>query len=182
VAPDRITGVKRDFIMKLRIGIFAILMSLATQAFAGKTVVLDLQRAIAATDYAKNEAAALQKKPEFVKLRAELESHSAELQSLEEKAKNEGLTWSNEQRIEHNKQREYVVADFQLARQKLQKEQETVMQQVFAEAQKHVADVIENLVKAEDIDLILRADAVWHGEPEVDITSKFVAELNKVLK
>lgn len=168
--------------MKLRIGILAILMSLATQAFAGKTVVLDLQRAISATDYAKNQMAALQKKPEFVKLRAELESHRAELQSLEEKAKKDSPTWGNEQRIEYNKQREYVVADFQLAGQKLQKEQEQLMQGVFAEAQKHVADVIEKLVKAEEIDMIIRSDAIWHAEAEVDITSKVVAELNKVLK
>lgn len=151
----------------------------AHAASAGKVVVFDIQQAIMGTDYAKSVQQKLREKPEYAKLIAEIEASQAELKDLDKEATSKGLTWSPEQKEENKKKMGYLQADLQLAIKKIQKENEGAMQGLFSEAESKLKVVIDQLVKSEGIDMILRKEAAVFASPAVDITPKLISELNK---
>ncbi|WP_096087296.1 OmpH family outer membrane protein [Agaribacterium haliotis] len=157
----------------------AALLFIAPLSFAGKVVVFDPQQAIMQTDAAKKRMQDLQKKPEYSKMVAEAEGLKADLEALAKEAESKGLTWSDEQKLEHRKQIEFVQADFQLVVQKIQKENDDLLKGLLAQGQQQLPGILEALVKAEDIDIILRKDTTIVSMPAADITGKVIAELNK---
>jgi len=155
-------------------------LALSPFAMAEKVVLLDAQQAILATDKAKMRSDELKKRPEYAKMIAEAESLKAELARLNEKAQSEGLTWSEADQAEFRKTVQGVQTDFQFVVQKIQKENEGLVQQLLAEGQGDVGAVIEQIVKADAIDLILRREAAIFALPSTDITPKVTAALNKL--
>ncbi|WP_370981530.1 OmpH family outer membrane protein [Agaribacterium sp. ZY112] len=156
-----------------------LLLIVAPLSFAGKVVVFDPQQAIMQTDSAKQAMQALQQKPEYAKLIAEAEGLKADLEALAEEVEKKGLTWSDEQKAEHRKQIEFVQADFQLVVQRIQKENDDLLKGLLQGGQQQLPAILEALVKAEDIDIILRKDTTIVSMPAADITGKVIAELNK---
>ena len=156
------------------------LLTLSAFSFAGKIVVFDPQQAIMQTDSAKNKMQELQKRPEYAKLIAEAEGLKADLEALSKEAESKGLTWSEDQRAEHRKSVEFVQADFQLVVQKIQKENDALLKGLLAQGQAALPAILEAIVKAEDIDIILRKEVTIVSMPAADITSKVISELNKV--
>ncbi len=166
--------------MKLTKVMFAIaVFAIGQVAFAGKVVIFDAQQAIMQTSMAKQRMEALQKNPEYAKLRAELDGYQADLSALAKEAESKGLTWSAEQQAEHRKKVEFIQADRQLVIQKLQKENDDLVKGLLEEGQKMIPAVLEQLVKSDEIDVILRKEATFFASPAVDITAKVIAELNK---
>ncbi|MFT7558473.1 MAG: outer membrane protein [Flavobacteriales bacterium] len=169
--------------MKLKFTLFAVLFAFASQsAFAGKTVVFNYRVAITNTDSAKGQLQALQAKPEIAKMVADFEGHNADLEGLSKERDSKGLTWSPEQQAEFRKKAEFIQADLQLLQKKIQKEQETVFQKIEQQGGKHLNAILEQIMKSDDIDLILPAESVLRANTSIDITAKVVAELNKALK
>ncbi len=166
--------------MKITKLIFAVVAIAAAQcAFAGKVVVFDAQQAILQTDTAKKRMEALKQKPEYAKLVAEAEGLKADLEAAAKEAESKGLTWSPEQQAEHRRNIEFIQADFQLVVQKIQKENDDLVKGLLANGQQQIPVVLDRIVKAEDIDIILRKEATFVAMPAADITPKVIAELNK---
>ncbi|HEY7884407.1 MAG TPA: OmpH family outer membrane protein [Cellvibrionaceae bacterium] len=157
----------------------ASLLVLSGFAVAEKIAVLDMQSAMMGTDVAKQRIEALQKNPEFVALRARLESLVADITALQQTAEKDGMTWSEEQLAEHRKKIEYLRADYELAGNKLQSEQQQVLQRVQQQLSPKIAPVLDQLIKDEKIGLIINAQSVFHASGEYDITAKVAEGLNK---
>lgn len=150
----------------------------------GKIAVLDLQRAILSTDKARSGLKALQANAEYAKLQAKDESLVSDLQAMQKKANDKGMTWSDEKKLEHNKQAEYKQADLKLVRQKLQKEQTIVVQKVTREMIGKAQKAAQEVIKAGGYGLVLNSAAnlqvVQFADTSFDITSKVTDKLNKM--
>jgi len=155
-------------------------LAFAQAAFAGKVVVFDAQQAILQTNKAQARMQALQKESEYASLVAEAEGLKSELETLAKTAESKGLTWSAEQQAEHRKKVQTVQGDFQFVVQKIQKENDDLVKTLLAEGQQDIPVILEQIVKAEDIDMILRKEATYVALPAADITAKVIAELNKL--
>ncbi|SMF43572.1 periplasmic chaperone for outer membrane proteins Skp [Alteromonadaceae bacterium Bs31] len=158
------------------------LVAFANMAFAGKIAVLNHEVAMMNTDRAKQASADLQAQPDYVKLMNQAENLRADLEALVKEANTKGMTWSEEQKAEHNKKRGYIQADMELTVKKLQAEQKPLVQALGVELQKKIPAILQKIMKEEGIDIILRPDVAYLADPKIDITDKVTAELNKSLK
>lgn len=155
---------------------------LATSALAmaqEKVVVLDMQAAMMGTELAQKTVEGLQKDAEFTALRAKLEGLVADINALQDKAEKESMTWSEEQVSDHRKRVEYLHADYELATKKLQSEQQQVLQRVQQQLSPRIPPALEQLVKDQNIGLIINAQSVFHATAEYDITDDLIKQLNK---
>ena len=162
--------------------IIALLFVLAENTFAGKVVVFDLRKALFQTDDAKQRLAALEQSPEYAKLVAQTEGLRADLAILAKEEENKGLTWSAAQKSEHAKKAEDVRTQYRNSLKKVQDQQESLQRELLETGQAGIRTVLDQMVKAEDIDLILRAEVAFLAGPESDITPAVIAELNKLAK
>ena len=158
----------------------AALLVLSVNVFAGKIAVLDAQRSLSQTQVAKDKIAALRAKPEFTKMMAEAEGLRADISVLEKEVQTKGVTWTAEERADHRKSLEYRGAEYKLAMQKLQAEQNAVGQAIMTELQPKLEKVLTDYMAKEDIDVVLRREAVFLAQPVVDITDAITAELDNV--
>ena len=168
--------------MNILKNLFVSVLLLTTSAVAlaqEKVVVLDMQAAMMGTNVAKQTMENLQKDSEFTALRAKLESLVADINALQDKAEKESMTWSEQQTADHRKKVEYLRADYELATKKLQAEQQQVLQRVQQQLSPKIAPALEQLVKDQNIGLIINAQSVFHATAEYDITDDLVEQLNK---
>ena len=82
----------------------------------------------------------------------------------------------------HQKKMEYVKADAELARRKIQAEQKQLQQQIMQELGPKAQEALQEVVKEEGITILLRADAVMVAGPESNLTAKVADRLNKKTK
>ena len=95
-----------------------------------KIAVIDMQQAMFASQYAQDVAKDASESADFVALRAKAESSAADLQTMAKEAETKRLTWSTEEAAEHQKKMSYAKADYDLAVQKIQGEQQQLQQKI----------------------------------------------------
>ncbi|MGQ9426082.1 OmpH family outer membrane protein [Gilvimarinus sp. F26214L] len=166
---------------KLTIALFATaMMACSGIALAeGKVAVFNLQAAILNTDTAQKQIKDYEAKAAYADLKANYDSLRSELQKLDEQAKKNGATWSDEQKNDHRKQMEYKRADLELVAKKLQSENQALVQQILATQAQKAREVVQDIIKSEGIGLVLNAEAVTYADSSYDITSKITDRLNK---
>lgn len=147
-----------------------------------KIAVVDLGKAIFMADVAKKRVDELKAKSEYASLQAKYDSTAADMQALAKDAESKSMTWSREQQADYKKKIEYLRADLQLTAQKLDSEIKTLQNGILQELQPKALEALQELVKAEKIDLLLRSDSVLRAEPDLDITAKLTERLNKKTK
>jgi len=118
----------------MRLVIIVLCSALASLALSeDKIAVIDMQQAMFASNYAQNMAKEASESADFVALRAKAESSAADLQSMAKEAETKRLTWSTEEAAEHQKKMSYTKADYDLAVQKIQGEQQQLQQKIMQE-------------------------------------------------
>lgn len=145
----------------------------------GKIAVFNLQGAILNTDAAQKRIKEFESKAAYADLKANFEQIQSELQNLNEEAKVNGATWSDERKTEHRKQMEYKRADLELVAKKLQSENQALVQQILQENAQRARGIIQDIIKSEGIGLVLNAEAVTYADSSYDITAKITNRLNK---
>lgn len=159
----------------------AALVALSTASFAaGKVVTFDPQMAVLSTKQAQQADAELNKKAEYSSMLAQFQSLQADLKSLEEEETNNGMTWSKDQRAEHRGKMEFKLADLKLLGQKLKSMQNNARARLVQNLMPKVEQVLEDIVKDEDIDMVLNSQAVIWAKPSTDITADVTKKLNKL--
>ena len=159
------------------------LFSVGAQAAEGtKVAVVDLTRAIFATEVAKARVKQLGSGSDYASLQAKYESITADIKALQEDAEVKSATWSNEQAAEYKKKVEYLLADRELAARKIQTEQKALQGSIVNELQPKAGQAIKELMEEGKIDLLMNAEAVIFAKPEMDITAKLTDRLNKMTK
>jgi outer membrane protein len=143
--------------------------------FNSAQAIFNSNAALAIAEKAKTNA-------DFVALKAKFESSVADFNSLAKEAETKRLTWSQEQAQSHQKKMEYVKADAELARQKIQAENKQLEQQIMQELGPLVQEALQAVVKEEGVTILLRSEAVMIFSAESDITAKVADRLNKMTK
>ena len=165
----------------MRLVIVVICSALASLAFSeDKIAVIDMQQAMFASNYAQNMAKEASESADFVALRAKAESSAADLQSMAKEAETKRLTWSTEEAAEHQKKMSYTKADYDLAVQKIQGEQQQLQQKIMQELTPQFQEALSEVAKGEGITLLLRRESVIIADPKNDLTAKVVDKLNQI--
>ncbi len=163
---------------KVSIALAALMFSSVAMA-EGKVVVFNMQAAIIQTDAAKKSLQALDADADFSQMKAKFEALRSDLMNLDKDAKTNGMTWSNEQKIEHRKKVEYKSADLKLAAEKLKKERNAVVQKIMQELGGKAKTALNEVVTAEGLGLVLDSSIAYWANADHDITAKVTAKLNK---
>ena len=165
----------------MRLVIIVLCSALASLAFSeDKIAVIDMQQAMFASNYAQNMAKEASESADFVALRAKAESSAADLQSMAKEAETKRLTWSTEEAAEHQKKMSYTKADYDLAVQKIQGEQQQLQQKIMQELTPQFQEALGEVAKSEGITLLLRRESVIIADPKNDLTAKVVDKLNQI--
>ena len=160
------------------VGIFGTL-SVAVSA-QEKLAVIDIQSAMFASDYAQNSVKTSLESADFVALKAKAEGSAADLQAMAKEAEIKRLGWSAEQSAEHQKKMSYSKADYDLAVQKIQGEQQQLQQKIMQELSPTFQQALSEVVAEEKVTVLLRAESVIIANPESNLTAKVVDRLNKL--
>ncbi len=165
----------------MRLVVFVLCSSLTSLAFSeDKIAVIDMQQAMFASNYAQNVAKEASESADFVALRAKAESSASDLQAMAKEAETKRLTWSTEQAAEHQKKMSYTKADYDLAVQKIQGEQQQLQQKIMQELTPQFQEALSEVAKSEGITLLLRRESVIIADPKNDLTAKVVDKLNQI--
>ena len=165
----------------MRLVIIVLCNALASLALSeDKIAVIDMQQAMFASNYAQNMAKEASESADFVALRAKAESSAADLQSMAKEAETKRLTWSTEEAAEHQKKMSYTKADYDLAVQKIQGEQQQLQQKIMQELTPQFHEALSEVAKGEGITLLLRRESVIIADPKNDLTAKVVDKLNQI--
>ena len=165
----------------MRLVIIVLCSALASLALSeDKIAVIDMQQAMFASNYAQNMAKEASESADFVALRAKAESSAADLQSMAKEAETKRLTWSAEEAAEHQKKMSYTKADYDLAVQKIQGEQQQLQQKIMQELTPQFQEALSEVAKGEGITLLLRRESVIIADPKNDLTAKVVDKLNQI--
>lgn len=146
---------------------------------ATKVVVLDLRAAIMMSDAAKEKMKALESQKEYAEVQKKAESLRQQLLKKQEELQKEGATWNADKRNNHLKDMDFMRKDFELAAQKLRAEQERVMRELMQEMESRVKQVLEQIIKEQQIGMVVDKNATLFSERSMDITEQVVAQLNK---
>lgn len=163
---------------KVALGLMLLLGSNLALA-EGKVVVLDLQAAVLSTDSAQQRLKALEKNEEYAALRTRFESLTADLQSFQEDAQKNAMTWSEEKKQEKQKEAQELRQEYERVAQTLQGERQRIMQAVMQQMGGNTQKVLAELIEAENIGLVLNSESAFHATDEYDITPEVTELLNK---
>lgn len=147
-----------------------------------KLAVLDMARAIFSSELAQKRLKDAEASADFVALKAKYESAAADLKAMAQEAESKRMTWSQEQLAEHKKKMEYSQADAELAMRKIQAESQGLQQSVLQELGPKAREALQEVVQAEGVTVLLKADSVIMFRPEADLTAKVTEKLNSKTK
>jgi outer membrane protein len=167
--------------LKAFVFLFVVSGSLSTAAFAeDKIAVLDIQRAMLASNFAQNKIKTFQESSDIVALNAKLEGSAADLNAMAEEAQAKSMTWSSEEAADHQKKMAYARADYDLAVKKLQGESQQLEKEIPQELGQQLQEAMNQVVKEEGITVLLRRESVLIANPKNQITAKVVDRLNQL--
>lgn len=146
---------------------------------AGKVVVIDLQRAVLSTAAAKEQLKAMESEKEFSENRKKAENLQKEMDRRSAEAQKDGATWSNEQQMNYRRDMEMMQKEMQLVVQKLQSEKQAVFNRISKDMEGKLKKVLEQLIKEDNISLLLDKGAAHFARPDFDVTEKVTQRLNE---
>lgn len=162
--------------------VFAVLVLSAMPVLAwanGKVVALDVRAAVMSTSVAKAKFDKLQKSAEFTAAKVKAEALQADMKALQASFQKDGMTWSEEKRAESEKKMQSLGAELQFHGQKLQAEQQAIMQEVMQEMSPKLDAAIKQIIESDNVALVIDASALIAAKPEANITAKVTELLNK---
>jgi len=150
---------------------------LSAQAHAGKIVALDVQRALLSSDAAGEFRKQLQQ--EFSDDEKQLVDLEKQARALQEKLQKSAGLSSDEEMKQLQLQFQKAFGEYQKRGQELQQQRAQREQTFVGEMKPRLDEVIQALIKEQDIDLIVNKQAAIYVEPALDITQSVVEQLNK---
>lgn len=151
---------------------------LSTSAFGEiKVAVVNVQKAILDSENAQKLLKQIQ--DEFKVEQDGIRKIETEITSLVERLRKDSEVMSDNQKRKLQQEIETKQSDYRYQGQKLQKRVEGRQQELFSGVDVKVQKAIEELVKADDYDLILPRQGVLYAGDLYDITRKVTEKLNK---
>lgn len=145
----------------------------------GKIAVFDMQTAIMRTDLAQKRVKALEAQPDFDSGKKSLEKLRKEYDEMLKQLQKDLAVLSPEQKEAQGKKLEGKRSDMEHIGRKLQASQQEVLQKVMQEIDPKFKKVMDDLIKSENISLLLDARSTLYFDSAFDITGKVTEQLNK---
>ncbi len=148
----------------------------------GRIAVVDIQRAILLTEKARAKLEDLKKQADFKANLESIESLQKEYETMVEKYTKDRAVMSAEKREEEERRILDKQQDMKYVASKLQQAEKEYVQSVVQEFGGSTEEVLKNIVKEQNIGLLLRSDgrAVLHADESYDITEQVVERLNAI--
>lgn len=153
---------------------------MALAAGATKVAVLDVESLVLGSEVGKSGMAQLEKNAEYSALKAKLDNLEAELKTLDEQGKSQGLTWGEDKKKEHREKISDVANQRRETMAMLGRGQEMVYMQLMNAMQPAITNALNAVMAAEGIELVLDSKTVVYRVPTADITLMVVDRLNKI--
>lgn len=151
----------------------------AQAALQGKVAVLDIQSAILGTEEAQKRIKALAAQPDYDANKKSFEKLKKEYEDMGKQLQKDLATLSQEQKEAQGKKLEGKRADAEFVARKMQAAQQDVMQGLMQEMDPKLNKIIGDLIKSENIGLLLDTKSVMHVDNSYNITGKVTEQLNK---
>lgn len=145
----------------------------------GRVAVLNLDAAIYGTEEAQKRLKALDTQPDYDANKKQFDKLKKEYEDMVKQLQKDGAVMSQEQQMAQRKKLETKSSDLEHIRRKLMDAQQDVMQRVMQEMEPKLSKVLKELIKSENIGLLLDARSAMHSDPGFNITSKVTEQLNK---
>jgi len=157
----------------------ASLMLASQVVFSGGIVVFDPQEAFIKTAAVQKRIQKLQEEPEYAQLIAQAEGLRADLEALTKEKNSKGMTWGKEKHDEHGRKEQAIQAEFRLATQRIQAENNAAVSPILQELQPLLDPVLSSIIATENIEMILQQQAAIFAHPAADITFKVTQGINR---
>lgn len=159
----------------LTLGISFSALSIAQQNIA----VIDFETAVSKSNYAKQAREKLESSESYQKKRARYNELGKELKAMEKEAKTNGLTWSDEQKQNHNQRAKDKVSEINKVGGQLEAEVGRVNKTMAQELNPKIDKILKELMAEKKIGLLLKAGTVHFATEDFDITQELLDRLNK---
>ncbi len=165
----------------LQIALLGLIFALPTVAAAeGKIAVVNLEQAILQTDYAQKRLAEVRAQDAYKSDKAEYEKLKKEFDDLVKKFQKDAAVMSQDQQMAARQKLASKQSDLEHVTGKLQQSEQMAGQALLQELSPKVQDVLRDLIKSENIGLLLQRQAAIHADPSFSITDKVTDKLNQV--
>lgn len=144
-----------------------------------KIVVLDPDASMLNSDYAKSRIEVLEKDPGFTTLIDRLNTLRSELNTLQESAKVNGLTWSEEQKQTHRNTMQGKADELNVVRKQLDNQRNTLLNTLRRELTPVLRKVVTDLVEVNGYELIVDARSIIYSTEKNTINELVIEALNK---
>tara|TARA_B100002019_G_scaffold289227_1_gene304399 strand:- start:1008 stop:1532 length:525 start_codon:yes stop_codon:yes gene_type:complete len=162
----------------LLLGLIAVF---SAAVFAEGTYVLNAERAMLSTQYAKDTFQKLEEDADFIADRERLELLQAEGQELVESFQQDQETMSDEQIVAMQKKVQDKQNEIQFLANKLQTKAQEAQQSVINDLSADFQRILGELINAKGMDMVLSPQALFYADPDLDITDEVTALLDVAL-
>ncbi|MGB2255774.1 MAG: OmpH family outer membrane protein [Spongiibacter marinus] len=145
----------------------------------GRIAVFDLEAAVLNTDVAKQRLNALRNQKEFKNNLSELETVRKDYEKLVQKLQKDIEIMSAEQRQLAKNQIDSKRSDGEHLARKIEAAQQQEVQTIMKEVGPKLQKLLPEIIKEENIGLLLPAKAVMHADAGYNITAKVADKLNQ---
>lgn len=160
-----------------RITLLVALLLPAT-VFAEQIAVVDPMGALANSNVVKSRNAQLEKS--ISGDGKKIERLRDELVKIEERLKRDGMTMSKSERNKLSDERESKGFEFQSLQQNLNRRVEEDREELMQEMEPILIKAIEEVAKKKKADMVISAQAVMYGSPNMDITKDVTKRINQL--
>lgn len=164
--------------IKFAVLVFAMLWGSVALA-QGRIAVFDLEAAVLNTDVAKQRLNALRNQKEFKNNVADLEQVRKDYEKLVEQFQKDLEILSAEQRQLAKNKIDTKRADGEHLARKIEAAQQQEVQTIMGEVGPKLQKLLPEIIKEENIGLLLPAKAVMHADASYNITAKVADKLNQ---
>ena len=146
----------------------------------GKIAVLNLEEAIFNTEEAKAQLNALRQTPDYTKNKKEAEDIKKRYEDLANQFNKNRDVMSAEQEAEQARKINDLRADLDFVVKKLQQSEREVAGRIMREMMPKANSVVQDLVKAENIGLLLNGQAALYSDSSYSLSAKVTDKLNQM--
>lgn len=161
--------------------ITALIIAFSSAAYAEGTFVLNAERAMLSTQYAKESFKQLEEDSDFIADRERLELLQAEGQELIEMFQQDVETLSDDQKVEMQGKVQDKQNEIQFLANKLQTKAQEAQQAVINELSEDFNKILGELINAKGMDMVISPQALFYANPDLDITDEVTALLDVAL-
>jgi len=159
----------------------SLLAVFSTSLSAEGTYVLNAEAAILNTQYALDEAKKLGEDPDIISDQERLELLQTEAQAIVENFQQNQETLSDEEKMNLQEKLQDKQTEAQFLGQKLQTKGQEAQQRIIQAIYPDFQRILGELINAKGMDLVVRPDALFYADPDLDITEEVTTLLNVAL-